>query len=708
MKKLEFSLATALALVVFEMGCAFEPLPVVDAGPDAGIDTGPIAEAGIDAGPVVDAGPVIDAGPDAGPLADIRVLHLSGGTGPVDVFANQAGPVIDALAFGESSDYLSVAAGTYAFDIAPTGQGVGASVLALSDLALAAATAYTAFAYNDDDQIAGAAFSDSTDGLAAGDIRLRAIHAAKNVGNVNIVNVTPLFNGTNGQAAALYEDVTLGDVGETLDVPAGAYIIGVDVIEVGEAGSIELYFNLPSLPGGTLANVFAAEDADGDIFLLAQLDADTTVRIDPAEDPRVRVLHAAGAVGAVDLFVDGDETAAAQSLAFGESTDSLSLAPGTYDFDVALTGQGLAASALRLEDVILAPGRSYTAYAYHNEAGALLGGAFGDTRDGLGADQIRARAVHAAEALGDVNIWNVTDLENPTPLFTEVSFEDVSAALDLPAGTYALGIDINRDNRPNLLYPLPELAGGTLANVFATPNPDGTFVLVAQLYADDIPASTTAVLQPLGAQVRVLHLAAAGPVDLYVDTNEAPAVEDLVFLQATAFLPVNAGARTFEIAPQNTTRADAVLALFPTLLPERGHTAFAYGRVVDDRILGDFFEDSDEGLASDAIRVRAIHAAADVGEVDILNVTDPSDVQALFSDVPYGAISETQDIPAGTYSIGLDVDNDGVADLTFDLPAVSGGSVVNIFASQAYGEVDAPVFLAVVVDDAAPVRIDPN
>jgi hypothetical protein len=40
-------------------------------------------------------------------------------------------------------------------------------------------------------------------------------------------------------------------------------------------------FDLPALPAGTVANVFAVNDTAGNVFLLAQLQTGDVARIDP-------------------------------------------------------------------------------------------------------------------------------------------------------------------------------------------------------------------------------------------------------------------------------------------------------------------------------------------------------------------------------------------------------------------------------------------
>ena len=99
--------------------------------------------------------------------------------------------------------------------------------------------------------------------VSDGNIRLRAIHAADGVGAVDIAAIA-----ADGSATPLYTGVDFGVVGDYLEVPAIEYTIGFDV---NADATSDLYCDVPALPAGTIANVFAVLDGD-EFFLLAQLD----------------------------------------------------------------------------------------------------------------------------------------------------------------------------------------------------------------------------------------------------------------------------------------------------------------------------------------------------------------------------------------------------------------------------------------------------
>jgi hypothetical protein len=239
-----------------------------DVPPDAETDAPVPADTGV---------PPVDAGPDAAlDTAAIRVIHLSPDAPAVDVFANGATPaVVTDLEFPEGTEYLSVPAGTYDFDVAPEGGEPADAVLSVADLELEAGNNYTAVAYDVLASIQALALEDDMSPVAAGNIRLRVIHVAVGVGEVDIWNVTD-----PGDPQPLYTDVDFGDVTDYAELPAEAYTVGIDVD--GDADP-DLIFEVPALDDGEVVNVFAVAEGE-DVFLIAQLSDGTTVRIDPVEE----------------------------------------------------------------------------------------------------------------------------------------------------------------------------------------------------------------------------------------------------------------------------------------------------------------------------------------------------------------------------------------------------------------------------------------
>ncbi len=231
-----------------------------------------------------------------------RVLHAAPEVPAVDVLVNgdEENRPVTGLTFPNGTNYLQLPDGTYTFDVVPEGEGVAESALNVSDLVLEEAVNYTIAAYGVS-EIEGIVLVDDLEGIAAGQIRIRAIHVADGVGVVDILNLT----ADPQNPGVLFEALDYGDASATLDVPVQTYTIGIDVGQTGEA---DLVYVIPAaaLPAGAKAvnlyaiNVPAPDKDNGDeVILLAQFDnvADTAsipAQVDPDFTPIWEVFDTVG------------------------------------------------------------------------------------------------------------------------------------------------------------------------------------------------------------------------------------------------------------------------------------------------------------------------------------------------------------------------------------------------------------------------------
>ncbi|MGB0680152.1 MAG: DUF4397 domain-containing protein, partial [Polyangiales bacterium] len=199
----------------------------------------------------------------------------------------------------------------------------------------------------------------------------------------------------------------------------------------------------------------------------------------PAPQARLRALHLSPDAPAVDIFANAGAAPVVQGLAFLQGTDYLEIDPGSYDLAVTPTGAGLAAAVLNIDGLNLSANIQATAVAF-DEVANIQALALIDDAANLAAGNIRVRAVHTASGVDQVDIWNLPAGAAPTPVVEDLDFAVSSDKLDLPAGAYTLGIDVDDDANPDLIYDLPDLPAGTVANVFAVADNADVF-LVAQL-----------------------------------------------------------------------------------------------------------------------------------------------------------------------------------------------------------------------------------
>ncbi|HEX7879996.1 MAG TPA: DUF4397 domain-containing protein [Candidatus Eisenbacteria bacterium] len=206
--------------------------------------------------------------------ADIRVMHLSPDAPAVDVYLDGAtAPAVSDLLFNQGTGFLAVPAGQHDLAVAPANTSAASAVLSVSDVELATDAQYTAVAYAPLASIDAMLLVDNLSAPASGQIRVRAIHTASGVGQVDIWNVP-----SSGAPTPLYTNVNFGDAGGYLVIPAGSYRLGFDV---NNDAVPDLTFTTPSLAAGTVANIFAVSDGSGNVYLLAQLQNSQVVRVNP-------------------------------------------------------------------------------------------------------------------------------------------------------------------------------------------------------------------------------------------------------------------------------------------------------------------------------------------------------------------------------------------------------------------------------------------
>lgn len=398
----------------------------------------------------------------------------------------------------------------------------------------------------------------------------------------------------------------------------------------------------------------------------------------------VRVLHLSYDAPAVDVFADGSRVA--QGLTFQNATEYLTLDAGERDFAIAPAGQPASMAVLSVQNLNLAEDSRTTLVAYRSLA-SIAGLVLTDNLSPPAAGKIRVRAIHAAQGVGPVDIWNIPATGQPTALYTDVALGTAGNYLELPAGSYKIGFDVDKDLKPDLVFVLPTLPEGSIANLFAVKDAAGSVFLLSQLKNGNLTRVEPEPVEPGETFIRVLHLSPDAPeVDVLVN-GSLRAVTGLAFLEGTDYLPLEPSTYNFSVVPVGGSAAASVLDINGlTLEKDKHYTAVAIGPLASIEALA--LVDDNSNLAPGNIRVRAIHAASAVGEVDIWNVPSVGAPGLLYENVPFGAVGNAIDLPAGAYTLGFDVDNNGVPDLTFSLPNLAAGTVTNVFAvSDSLGKV---------------------
>lgn len=206
-----------------------------------------------------------------------------------------------------------------------------------------------------------------------------------------------------------------------------------------------------------------------------------------ADQGQVRVIHLSPDAPAVDIFVDGIDDPVVTGLEYPDTTGYLDLDVGTYNFRVSVSGSPASDAVLSFEGVEVTKDLKLTAGAFDNVA-ALQGFALVDDAEGLASTDIRVTVMHAAPAVGEVDIWEISG--EPTPLLEDVPFGASATLPDLASQAYVIGVDVDNDATPDLTWDIPALPGGTQVNLYAANQGEAVF-LIAQL-----PEGNTLRLDP--------------------------------------------------------------------------------------------------------------------------------------------------------------------------------------------------------------------
>ncbi len=441
-------------------------------------------------------------------------------------------------------------------------------------------------------------------------------------------------------------------------------------------------------------------DADTDSDTDTDADADTDTGMPMAA---VRVMHLGVDAPAVDVFVDDATPAAVSNLAFTQGTGYLDLPAAAYNFKVSPTGT-TPGDAVLDESFTLGPNMNYAAVAHGFLGDSTLAlTAFVEDWNGIPAGNNRLHIVHAASLAPDVDIWLLG--ATPTMLLDDVPY-GADANVDAVAGALSVGLDIDEDMVPDLVFDVPDLGlSDELISVYAVNNSTDPLdvVLVAHL-----PDGSTAQIDPTPqtASVRVLHLGVDAPaVDVFVDDATPAAVSNLAFKEGTGYLDLPAATYNFKVSVTGAAPQDAVLDESFSLRAGMNYAAVAHGFLAGSTLALDAFVEDWNGIPAGNNRLHIVHAASLAPEVDIwLLGATPT---LLLDDVPYG-VDGNVDAPAGALSVGLDINEDAIPDLVFDVPDVGlSDELISVYAVND-SAIPLNVVLIAHLPDGSTAQVDPN
>jgi hypothetical protein len=387
---------------------------------------------------------------------------------------------------------------------------------------------------------------------------------------------------------------------------------------------------------------------------------DTTVAPGPAGSGQVLVIHASPDAPAVDLLVNN--TVVASGLMFPNNTGYLAVPAGTPNVKVRVAGTTATVIDANLP---ITANTSYTVIAADSVA-RLAPVVLTDNLSAPAAGKAHVRFVHLSPNAPAVDIA----LRGGAVVFSNTAFKASTPFTPLDAGTYNLEVRVAGTSTVVLSLPNTTFAEGGIYTVFAKGflSGSGTQTLGAQAMINK--ASTSP------AKVMAIHASPDAPgVDLLVDN--AVSRTNLTFPNNTAYLNVNAGARSIKANVTGTTSAviDAMLQL------EAGaaYSVFATDSVssISPMVLVDNLTTPAPGKA----HVRFVHLSPNAPSVDVA-------VQGgavVFGNKAFQENTEFIPLDAATYN--LEVRLAGTNTVVLYLPniALQSGKIYTLFAKGFVG-----------------------
>jgi hypothetical protein len=304
----------------------------------------------IEAQVILDAPTPTNAGPQ------VRFVHLSADTPPIDIAPDGGDELVTALAYPGASEYLSVPAGQLDVEIRPAGAVDGWVVANPGGVFLSAGHSYSQFVVG---SLADDTFRLVTaiDAVASAPVpaKVRVLHASPDAPAVDVY----------ADGAQVLTNVAFGTISDYMDVPAGDHQLQVFAAGSDPAAGGAVIDATVTFAEGTAYTVAATND-------LASIEAQVIVD-DPApvaDSAQIRVVHLSADAPAIAVAADGSKDLLIKKLAYPKASKYLTVPAGDYDLEARVAGKKTV--ALQLDPITVEAGTSYSVFAIGSAKGGTL------------------------------------------------------------------------------------------------------------------------------------------------------------------------------------------------------------------------------------------------------------------------------------------------------------------------------------------------
>ncbi len=392
--------------------------------------------------------------------AKVRVLHGVGDAPAVDVYAARD-KIVDGLAFGEITDYLTVPAGSYRIRVLPSGEPLkGTEPVVDAKLTFDGGTMSTVAATGSLAELVPQVVSDDP-APTVENAQIRVSHLA----------LAPAVDIAIKDGDVVVPGLAYPDSSGYLDVPPGTY-----TFEIRAAGTEDVVTEVGpiDLAAGTSYTASAVGDlAEGSFMVVPSVDASipTTAQI--------RVLHGSPDAPAVDVVLNGARVFG--NIPFGQSSPYLTVPVGMNNIRIVPAGGPEDAPVLEAD--LDLEGDSRTTIVASNALDMIEANVFSDSTE-TRAKRALLRIAHLSADAPAVDI--APDGSKPKDaLLKAVAYQDASGYLPLKAGEYDL--DVRNPGKKGVIADLDpvRVAKGTNYSAYAIGSPaDGSFQVVILVDAE--------------------------------------------------------------------------------------------------------------------------------------------------------------------------------------------------------------------------------
>lgn len=386
--------------------------------------------------------------------AKVRVLHGVGDAPAVDVYAGRD-KIVDALAFGAITDYLTVPAKVYRIRVLPAGEPLrGTEPVVDAKLRFDAGTMTTVAATGTLAELVPQVVADDP-APSLENAQIRVAHLA----------VAPAVDIAIKDGDVVIADLAYPDTSGYLDVAPGSY-----TFEIRAAGTEDVVTEVGpiDLAAGTSYTASAVGDlAAGSFMVVPSVDASIPTTA------QVRVLHGSPDAPPVDVVLNGVRVYG--NMPFGSSSPYLTVPVGLNN--IRIVPAGGAEDAPVLDEYVFTDGGSKTTIVASNVLEAIEASVFEDDTQ-TQPKRAKLRVAHLSADAPPVDIAP-DDSKPADALVKGAAYQDASAYLPLKAATYDL--DVRNPGKRGVIADLApvQVAKGTNYTAYAIGSPvDGTFQVV--------------------------------------------------------------------------------------------------------------------------------------------------------------------------------------------------------------------------------------